>query len=223
MVPNYHHLYFNRANVQNDRRRGRRFSRSVPPADPAKHALTLDRALVASQQQAPERGYDERRLLKLTVDKSLQVDKLGTFGDIEVVSQERDTVTVLFATEAALGEFRSRLASIQHGQRATRQDVIFAIHGIDGWTSEDRIGHALRSDWPTTESFRVDVELWALESPQENGRLREYFEERLRSEGIQVLDQVRNPLPLYRVVVDHRGLNVLLTRFPHLKIGNFSS
>lgn len=206
----YRHLDFTRISVANERRRGTGFPRIQPPDNPGQHGQKLRQELDDTRTTTPYGGYDDRRLLKLTIDKNLQMDNLASFGELEVISQEQDTVVVLFAAETALNEFRSRLELVQRGEHATRQDILFAIKGIDGWTSEDRMGQGLMDTLPADEPFKLDVELWSLESPQESDRMRMHFEEELQGAGIQVLDQVRRPVPLYRVLSSRGGLDLLL-------------
>ena len=63
-----------------------------------------------------------------------------------VVSEEKEGVTVLFATEAGLAEFAIPLTQMADGKVPTRIDILYAIQRIENVTPMDRTGPALLSE-----------------------------------------------------------------------------
>ena len=133
--------------------------------------------------------------------------------EIEFISQEDETVVVGFASDAALAQFESRLATMARGQHVTNRQVIFALQGIDGWSPDDRKGWALsRQGFPEADEFMLDIELWPLEDNHQ-GRKLEWaaFEQWLGQQKIEKKDQVKQPgLTLYRVLCDTNQANQIL-------------
>lgn len=206
------HLRLERAELANPRRTRPGWGGS-PPDDPAAHARRLTTQLDAHLQPpaAEIPGFDTRRLLKLTVE-GLQADQLQAIPGLSVVSQEDKRITVLFATEEGLAEFRNRLGRVASGRRATRSDILFAVQAFNDITPDDRTGPALRAEGtPTTERFRADVELWPLELLTERETMLASFRAFCRERDIEVLDSVQNQaIVLLRVDLKGERLNDLL-------------
>ena len=201
MADRFPHLRFDRLAPANPRRRRRGFARAAPPADPAAHGTqlraSLERAGDVSRQQP---GFDPRLLLKLRV-VGVSADQLRAIPGIQVVSEEGDEILVLFADQTGLDTFRKRLSQLSRGQRATRQDILFAIKGFEGWTREDRTGPALRAEgMPSGALALLDVELWPLESVPERRSMAESFREWCRDRQIEILDSVDQETVILRRV-----------------------
>lgn len=209
----YLHLPLQRLEPVNPRRRGGGGPRVAPPADPPAHAFNLARQLESAVRglKTQEQGFDPRLLLKLSY-QVLDPQNLEAIPGIQVVSQEGKEVVVLFATEQALQDFRSRLDQIRAGERAVRQDVLFAIKGIDGWSPQDRTGPSLsREGFPATGRFTVDAELWPLDQGRQRELMLEHFGTWCREKGLEIVDSVnQETIILYRLRVEASGLQILL-------------
>jgi hypothetical protein len=179
MDESYPHLSLEREAPVTEKRAGR----SPPPTapdDPAAHARGLkERAARAVQQTDGDLGgFDDRRLFRFEVTKGFNPDEIRHISDdIELVSQEADTVVVAFVSKAALASFEARLASMAQGDAVSYKQVIYALQGIDGWTADHRTGWALRqAGLPAAEPFLLDLELWPVDArPAERGALWDAF------------------------------------------------
>ncbi len=212
MVDRLPHLRMARAEPINERRRRPGFGPGRPK-DPGRHAQELKENL-DEHKDSPENelaGFDPRHLLKLEIE-GIAGDELSNIPEFSVVTEEGSNVTVLFATESALKEFRSRLEQLEAGNRATREQILFAVKGFDYITADDRRGPRLSTDGtPNKELFILDVELWALDLRNERDAMIEYFVEFCHQSNIDIRDQVNHPsLVLYRVETSSDGLNKLL-------------
>ncbi len=142
--------------------------RPVAPDDPAAHARGLKARVEDALQQTDSDlgGFDDRRLFRFDVAKGFNPDEIGRLSaDIELVSQEADTVVVAFVSRAALASFEARLASMAQGDAVSYKQVIYALQGIAGWSAEDRTGWALRREgMPAAEPFLLDLELWPVDA-----------------------------------------------------------
>lgn len=199
-----------------NRRRPRPAPIRIPePADTRAFGAALGARLSSARNRIARDlgGFDERRLIKLELDSRLDPDALKKITrDIELVSQEGDSVVLAFAAETALAEFEQRLATLARGGRPTYLNVLYALKGFDAWTEEDRMGWALRQEgWPQEASFTLDVELWPVNLATERERLWLAFEAWLADEGIEKLDAVKQAaLLLYRVRVTREQAERLL-------------
>lgn len=147
-------------------------------------------------------GFDERRLIKIQLGRRLDPAEFQRISrEIEIVSQEQDTVILAFATDDALGEFESKLTTLAEGRRPTYRNLLYALAGFDSWTQDDRTGLALQEEgWPDQVPFVLDVELWPVPRATERERTWQAFEAWLREQGIERLDAVKQAgLLLYRV------------------------
>ncbi|HYR89312.1 MAG TPA: S8 family peptidase [Terriglobia bacterium] len=158
-------------------------------------------------------GFDERRLIKLSVDTRFSPeDLLKLSGGVEIVSQEDKAVVLAFATEAALEEFERRLTMLAEGRQQTYRNILYALKGFDRWSEDDRRGWALRREgWPEQELFMLDVELWPVHAATERDRMWQAFERWLTEQQIQSLDSVKqSELLLYRVRTNRQQAELLL-------------
>ena len=213
MADRLRHLPLARAQPINERRRrGGGFPRWRPD-DPAEFAKDLSEDLEAHLDAPAEEiaGFDPRRLLKLEID-GLSSDELASIPEFSVVTEEGNNFTVLFATEAALGEFRRRLKLLEAGERATREDILFAVKRFDYISREDRLGPTLTANgFPDQTPFFVDVELWPLELTNERTDMRAHFETHCAAHELEITDVVSNPaLMLFRVSTGRDGAELLL-------------
>jgi hypothetical protein len=204
MDESYPHLTLEREAPITEKRVGR----SPPPTardDPAAHARGLKAHVenAVKQTDSDLGGFDERRLFRFEVAKGFNPDDLRRLSaDIELVSQEADTVVVAFVSRATLASFEARLASMAQGDAVSYKQVIYALQGIDDWRADDRTGWALRQEgMPATEPFLLDLELWPVDArPAEHDALWDAFRAWLAENGIEALDGVRQPgLLLQRV------------------------
>lgn len=216
MSESFPHLLFTREEPVNEKRPGRGVKPTIPSDIPA-HGRRIQQSLRIAKEKADEliAGFDERRLFKFHVEKGFNPDDLRKISsDIEFISQEDEVVAVGFATDAALAQFESRLASLIQGGVVVNKQVFFALTEVGSWTPENRRGWALKTHGlPESEIFMLDVELWPLEErPDEQKRCRQTFENWLRSEEIKPLDRVHLPgLSLYRVQCDLDKATLLLS------------
>jgi hypothetical protein len=206
------HLPLPRLDPVNSRRTRRGGPRPSVP-DPAAHARRLreelEQRLLSSREETG--AFDPRLLLKLEVE-GIQPQDLESIPGLRLVSQERRSIVVFFADEAGLSEFQRRLDQMARGRRPVRQEVLFAIRGVDGWTREDRRGTALRKEgFPPTGPFTADVELWPLENGAERQRMILSFLEWCGPRGIEVLDRVaQETVVLCRTRLTSAGLEAVL-------------
>lgn len=208
MEQSYPHLMIKREDLVNEKRVGS-VHIPAPPDDPAAHACSLGNRLKQAMQQtdADLGGFDDRRLFRFEVTKGFNPDDLKRISpenaaDIELVSQEAETVVVAFVSRVALASFEARLASLARGEDVTYKQVLYALQGVDGWSIKDRTGWALRRDgMPDTEPFMLDLELWPVEgSPKERDDLWDAFSAWLVQSEVEVLDSVKQPGLLLRRV-----------------------
>lgn len=157
-------------------------------------------------------GYDDRLLVRLSVQKGTDPNLFEKVPGIETVSQEDDAVVLLFVSEKALADFEGRLSSMIKGDKITNEQVLFAISALGGWTREDRLGPALRHEGlPTKDSFMLDVELWPLEKRNERTAMLAAFDEWLSRSGIERLDRAQGQsIIIYRVRVSRASAELLL-------------
>jgi len=202
----YPHLRFSREEPVNQRRSRPAPIRPPEPSDPRAFGEALKRSLDLARVHAADDigGFDERPLIKLELSTPLDPHQLQHISrDIEIVSQEEKGVVLAFATEAALGEFESRLTSLIEGGRVTYRNLVYALKGFDSWTEEDRTGWSLRQEgWPEAGTFLLDVELWPISQPKDRDSSWTAFETWLVRHGVEQVDAVKQPhLTLYRLRV----------------------
>ncbi len=151
MAESYPHLPLQREALVNEKRPGQPPRFSVPQ-DIRGHGRGLQQKLAQAREQTAGDvgGFDERRLFRFSVQKGFNPDDLRKISSgIEFVSQEDETVVVVFASDAALAQFEARLATMASGGDVTNKQVIYALQSIDNWRPEDRKGWALKKTGPS--------------------------------------------------------------------------
>ena len=207
------HLPLEREEPVTERRSHGGGSRPMVPGDPRGHGAALRRRLQSVREGAGADlgGYDDRRLIKLTLATKVPPDEMAKIANgVELVSQEGDTLVLVFATEDQLDEFEAKLASLEGGGPVTRVDLLYALDGVDRWTEQDRTGWALRRDgFPDTEPFLIDAEVWPL--ARDAAVARTVFERWVAERDGEVIDAVRKPyLTIYRIRCDRTLADALL-------------
>jgi len=205
MEETFPHLPLQRETPVNEKRPATYY----PPKEPRDvrgHGKGLLQKLDSAKEEAAGDlgGFDDRKLFRFSVQKGFNPDDLRKIStEIEFVSQEDETVVIGFASDAALAQFESRLASMAKGEDVTNKQVIYALQSIDSWSMKDRRGWALRKHGlPETDEFLLDIELWPIEdNHQERDQEWAAFEQWLAENRIEKKDQVKQPgLTLYRVL-----------------------
>lgn len=217
----YPHLPIVREEPVNPKRPGNPPERSKP-ANPQEHGErvlgTLKQTLSAPVTEVG--GFDDRRLLRIEVNKGFQPDNLAAIPGVEVISQEDEKVVLTFADAKGQEEFEARLTTMSQGGIPVRAELFYGMQSFDRWTPENRTGWALRTEgFPNTDPVVLDVELWPLLKGNDRKVMMEAFEEWLRQNEISVLDQVRQlEIILYRVrgkldavklLLDHRDVRTV--------------
>jgi len=214
MDDSYPHLKIAREEPVNERRPGNFY-----PPDPPSNPGAFGRDLQASFEQAENNltqdigGFDERHLFRFEVEKGFQPSEIRKLAPgIELVSQEKGTVVVAFASADGQAEFEARLATLAEGGLPTNKQVFYALRGMDRWSPEDRTGWALRQEgFPQLDTIILDVELWPLDSRKEREALIQAFDAWLQEQQITALDKAHQPeLLLLRVRCDHTQAQTLL-------------
>lgn len=215
MEETFPHLALQREAPVNEKRPGSN-PRTKEPDDIRGHGRGLLQRLSSAKEQAAGDvgGFDDRRLFRFSVEKGFSPEDLRKISpEIEFVSQEGETIVIGFASNAALAQFEARLATMANGDYVTNRQVIYALQSVDGWSTEDRKGWALRKQGlPESDEFLLDVELWPLEDNHQ-GRGQEWaaFEQWLAQQGFEKKDQVKQPgLTLYRVLCSAEQADLLL-------------
>lgn len=206
----YEHLRFSREAPVNPKRSRPGFGSIAEPDNLQGHCNRLiDQVRQKRQEPTDIGGYDQRRLLRLTISNKQAIDLLGRIPGVEFVSQEEELVALAFATETALDEFEARLASLAGGDAPTYKQLLYAIESINSLKPEDRKGWALSREGLPGNSL-LDVELLPIQDRDREQIDRSFFSW-AESEGIQIRDSLIRPgLLLYRVSCDQRQLDLLL-------------
>jgi hypothetical protein len=216
MAESYPHLQISREEPVNEKRPGGN-PRPTTPSDIPAHCRKIQQTLESAKAEAQKAlgGFDERRLFRFKVEQGFDPDDLRKISpEIEFISQEDETISVGFATDAALADFESRLASLIRGDHVVNKQVLFALTEVGSWTPENRRGWALKKHGiPMGESFFLDLELWPLEDkPEGQQKIREAFEVWLQQNQLNYVDRVRqHGLSLYRVRCDAGQVELLLS------------
>lgn len=196
----YEHLRLEREASVNERHK-QRPKPPWTPNDPHAFGTSLGERLqtakerLKSLEHADIGGFDDRKLLKLTLREGEQLPQLDAIPGVEILSQEDKHLILAFATEGALDEMESRLATLARDGRVTRKDVFYALQDFAQWTPEERTGSALQSHgFPDSEFFILDVELWPqTERADLRTELVESFKQWLSERNVEPLDIVRQP------------------------------
>lgn len=190
------HLHLDRETPITDRHRRQDRRPRFRPDDPRQFGRDLANRLEAAQDGFGEDldGYDDRRLLKISLRPGESLPDLAAIPGIEIVSQEDLTLVLAFATAGGLAEFESRLATLARDGSVTRAQLLYAIDDFGHWTPDDRTGPALRAaGFPDVEPFTLDVELWPQERVDRRQMMIAHFEQWLQQEGIARLDSMAQP------------------------------
>ena len=170
---------------------------------------------LADTSQADIGGFDDRKLLKLTLREG-EGKPLPAFDHIpgvQTLSQEDTRVVLAFATEDALAEVELRLATLATDGAVTRKELFYVLEDFDHWTPKDRTGQALKAQgFPNVETFVLDIELWPqTDMTNQRAQLVEGFEQWLSGQNIEQLDKTVQPsLVMVRVRSDQAGAEQLL-------------
>lgn len=215
MAQTHPHLELEREVPVTERRSVGRFRPSSPPEDPRQHGDFLRRRLHDFRNKTIDDsgGYDERLLIKIKLEQKVAPEDINrAFAGIEIVSQEEDTLVLVFATTEKLDEFEAKLAHLAEGQQVTYANIVHALTDLDHWTRQDRTGWALeRNGFPEKSTFLIDVELWPVGQESDASRMRIAFEEWVHANSGLVIDAVRQPhLTIYRVRCDLETAEKLL-------------
>lgn len=207
----YEHLRVVRDEPINLRKK-RRFLGFPRPADSRQHGAQLQRSLTVVTGTPVEEGFDNRRLLQVNVVDGFRPEALEAIPGLTVVSQEGNSVALLFSTDDALEQVDLKLTKLARDGQVTHANLLLAINGFDAWTPSDRTGAALdQLGLPNENSSIVDVELWPLDRRDERQRMMTAFQALLLRNGIEQLDTLdRESLILFKVRVSAITLPVLL-------------
>lgn len=195
----YQHIKISRDEPVRDRvvRPGFGSAKSYSLEEAKAHGLGLTRGLEIVKSTVAESeiaGYDERLLFKLKLEEGAMPPELEAIEGLSIVSQEEKTVLLAFATVQGLAEFEARLSSLSTNGTVTRKDILYAIHGFDCWTPENRKGAALAEHgFPQRDSFLIDVELWPLENPQQRIQLQQAFVAWAQTHQMEIADSIIYP------------------------------
>lgn len=184
-----------------------------PPSDPSGYGRRLKASFEAAIETDPQiAGFDDRRLLKLEVAAGFSPDNFSAIPGVEVLSQEGNTVILVFADALGVSTFEQRLTMLIRDGKATRKDILFALQAFDHWTAEDRTGRALAgAELPDEGTVSLDIELWPLPKPGDRQAMVVAFRAWLGQAGTAILDELEKPsLLMFRAHVTARQLPDLL-------------
>lgn len=197
----YEHLHLEREVIVTERHRQKRSFGHWKPDDPHAFGEQLGRRFQAAKERLVDPsqkdigGFDDRKLLKLTLRGDGPLPDFEAIPGVEVLSQEDKTLVLAFATDSALAEVESRLATLAKDGKVTREVLFYALEDFGHWTPEDRTGPALRKQGlPDAETFMLDVELWPQPDRRDlRGQLVKGFEQWLSEQGLEQLDKTVQP------------------------------
>ena len=201
---NHQHLRISREILVTQRRPGRPPPRPELPEDPRSYAATLRERLNTAQSnlESETKGYDNRHLLKIELNQRISPEDVAkAASDVEVLSQEDETIVLAFATSQQLSDFQSKLDRVTSGEDVTYQRFLYALQDFSRWTPADRMGWALSQEgFPDVDKFVIDVELWPLDRQNPTQRQCEAFERLVQTNSGEIIDSVRRTnLTIYRV------------------------
>lgn len=217
MEKSHKHLQIQRSAPQTQRLT-RNFRPPQSPENPQAHATGLKSSLQLALCEAEKSigGFDKKLLLKFQLQPGHTIPPIESIPGIELVSHEDNLVIVAFATEKGIQEFRDRLTSLENGGPVTRKEIFYAMRHVDCWSSEDRIGNAIKEfGFPKSEKFTLDVEFW----PQERFDLRQKtltaFRAKLATQvGTEIIDDMIQPsLIMMRLRTDQKTVDELILRY----------
>jgi hypothetical protein len=206
----YEHLRFSREEPINQKRGKPPFGSPNTPADIPAHGRKLLEDISTQKKHQSTGGFDERKVLRLSVNNNQIADILTSIPGVEFISQEHDSVILAFATENSLQVFEERLTQMVGGGTPTRKEILYAIQAISNVKPEDRTGTALRTKgFP--ENGRLDVELLPV-APQQMLLIHNAFLTWLSQNGINspLSDYRSEGLILYRLELTKDQLSLVL-------------
>ena len=193
---NYAHLKFQRETPLTERHPGKP-PRTKFEGDIKAHGRALGTQFAIARISPNDQvgGFDQRKLLKIQLRAGEKiVPPFERIRGIEIVSQERHSVVLAFATDAGLAEVERRLSTLARDGVVTRKELFYVIEGFDHWTVDDRTGAALREQGlQGTPPFSLDIELWPQERADRRSTMLQAFLDWIRTNGIQKLDVVEQP------------------------------
>lgn len=129
----YEHLRIEKEPLVNDRRR---ITRKIPPPkrdDLRAHGQRISGELaIATETARLQPGSEDGRFVfKLNYSGNLDFSNLNKHG-VEFVSQEDQTVCVIFASEQGLAEFADHLSrlGVPYGEELTYLQILIALEGV---------------------------------------------------------------------------------------------
>jgi hypothetical protein len=212
----HQHLHLSRDEPVTDRHRPQKGLQPYKPDDPKGFGTGLrqnfDRML-KDVEALNIGGFDNRRLIKITLRKGEMMPQLEAIRGVEIVSQEDREVILAFADSQGVSEFEARLTTLAKDGKVTREQLFFAIQDFDHWRPEDRLGPALKVEGtPNLDKFILDVELWPLEGTVHRQQMLKMFEAWNIENGIEILDRLNQPsLILTKVRLDKAQAEKLLS------------
>lgn len=193
----HQHLYLSRDEPVTDRHRPQRGLQPYKPTDPKGFGTELKQnfdKMLKDAEALNIGGFDNRRLIKITLRKGEMLPPLEAIPGVEIVSQEDREIILAFADSQGVSEFEARLTTLAKDGKVTREQLFFAIQDFDHWRPEDRLGPALKVEGTSNlEKFILDVELWPLEGVDHRKQMLQKFEAWLIENGIEILDRLNQP------------------------------
>ena len=171
-ISRYTHLLLPRAEVELERRQRLGFG-GISHKPFTKHGPQLNTqvgsVLQQFQSRAPRRphGIDPKLLLRVRLEKAGAIpEEEWRKNGLILVSEDRDGVTILLASELELRDFRRRLHEYQRGPRPQKKNaphapLFDAILEVREYGPEDRKGKLLQeATIESTKEYALDLELW---------------------------------------------------------------
>ena len=193
----YEHLRFLRETSLTDRHRRQDKRPRFRPENPGAFGESLRLSLTSACQRADQEdvgGFDDRTLIKIQLREGESVPDLNLIPGVELLSQENKLVVLAFASQEGRTEFESRLTNLVREGKTTRAELLYALQSFDHWTSDDRLGSALRQQgFPESPTFVLDIELWPQDRPDRRDAILNAFLGWIREQGIERLDDLKQP------------------------------
>lgn len=230
-IQRHSHLPLPRAEIELERRQHPGFGRITPkPFD--KHGSQIntqvDSVLQQFQSRAPERprGIDPTLLLRVRLESAGAIpDDEWRKNGLILVSEDRDGITVLLASEQELREFKRRLHEYQKGPRPERKSAPYAslfnaILEVQEYGLENRRGKLLQETTIIpTETYALDLELWHPGNIQKARQILNQVRTFITGQGGRVVDDyVGAAVCLARVIVRGDMIEQLLQLEPVAKL-----
>lgn len=174
--------------------------------------LRAARQRIVEPEESDIGGFDERKLLKIILRDGEALPNLEAISGVEILSQEAKEVVLAFATDEALDDVEARLSTLARQGAVTRKELLYALDNFDHWTPDDRVGAALRNQgFPANSPFVLDVELWPQDRQDRRDVMFTAFVDWLRGQGIEQLDNIRQPsLVMFRLRCNRNQADQLL-------------